>query len=110
MELQKEVHLYLDGNAFLTANPRRCSDCNLFTILCKVDISLRRHLVGCQYPPERLVTVGKTIELLKRKFFIEDADQNKLYRSKHRSFAYPVRETLKVDFHFRVIFTCVSKI
>lgn len=29
------------------ANPCRRSDCTLFTILCKADIFLRSHLVGC---------------------------------------------------------------
>ena len=33
------------------ANPRRRSDCNLFTILCKAGIFLRSHLVGCQRCP-----------------------------------------------------------
>ena len=93
------------------ANPRRRSDCNLFTVLCKADIFLRSHLVGCQRcPSQRLVTVGKTIELQNRKFFIEDPDQNKLYKSKYRSFAQSLASSLKVDFHFCVIFSYVSKI
>ena len=40
---------------FLKQTPRgkscRRSDCNLCTILCKADISLRRHLVGCKRCP-----------------------------------------------------------